>query len=279
MQNLTSVLENSLDIPDLSRIKPMSPDDFEQYLADCENQQSGELEGYDCKLCKNKGYTVRLENHFRICTECKCMKIRGIIWDLKSVGLGEELEKCKFSSFHTDGLKWREDMLSTCLDYLKNGGESWLFLGGQSQTGKTHLCTAVCSQLINAGRQVKYLLWTELKQKLEALKFKQEYEDVLEQLKQYDVLYLDDFLKTPTEIKNGVDVPTKPPYQDAVLAYEAINARSITKKKTIISSEHHLPEIISYEAACGGRIHNATQNGRFSFNVGRSPDRRYSLSL
>ena len=91
------------------------------------------------------------------------------------------------------------------------------------------------------------------------------------------MLYLDDFLKTPTELKNRVDTPTKPPYQDVMLAYEIINARTITGKKTIISSEHHLPEIISYETACGGRIHRATQNGKFSFNIGRSPERRYSL--
>lgn len=279
MQSLTNVLANLPDIPELANFKPMSPEEFEKFMCDYHNNRQGELTGYDCTICKNKGYTVKLVNRAEVCTECKCMSIRKTIHKLETVGLGATLEKCKFQSFHTDGLKWREDMLRTCLDFVKNGCESWLFLGGQSQSGKTHLCTAVCGHMINAGRSVEYLLWTELKEKLEAFKYKNdEYEKTISDLKQYDVLYLDDFLKTTTEVVNGVDVPSKPSPQELVLAYIVINARSLSNKKTIISSEHFLPEIVDYESATGMRIHNKTQNGRFAFNIGRNPSRRYSLA-
>lgn len=279
METLTNVLENSLNIPNFMNVKPMSPDEFEAFMIQQENERPGNLTGYDCKVCKNKGYVVKLKDGYRICCECKCMTIRQTIWDLESVGFGNELEKCKFSSFKTNGEEWREGLLRTCLDFLKNGLETdWLFIGGQSQAGKTHICTAVCSHLINSGRKVKYLKWADISHKMDSLKFKDsEFGDFISEIKSCDILYVDDFLKTSTKIINGTDVPDKPEQADLKHAYQVIDARTVSGKKTIISSEHFLPEIITYESATGGRIHRATQNGKFAFNIGRNPERRYSL--
>lgn len=283
MVNLSEIIGNEIEIPEnLPEIKPMSPESFEQMMINFENSKEGNLPDFDCKECKNRGYIAVLVNRERVSKECKCMKIRRTIWDLKSIGLGAELEKCKFTSFNVDGKLWRENMLNVCMDYVKDGGESWLYLGGQSRAGKTHLCTAVCRYLIDKGREVKYLLWdSQIFHKLESLRFKyDEYDEYLKELCSYDVLYIDDFLKTATEnssMTGFVDKPDIPANAEMKMAKEVINMRTISRKKTIISSEHFLEEVTRYDSATGGRIQEMTENGRFAVSINRDSSRKYGL--
>lgn len=283
MVNLSEMLGTEIESPEnLPEIKPMSPESFEQMMVDIENREEGNLPDFDCKECRNRGYIVRLVNRERILRECKCMKIRRTICCLKEIGLGAELEKCRFSSFTIDGKAWRENMLNVCKDFVEHGGNSWLYLGGQSRSGKTHLCTAVCRHLLGKGLDVKYLLWdSQIFHKLEALRLKyDEYDEYMKELCNYDVLYIDDFLKTATEnssMTGFVDKPDIPSGAEMKMAKEVINMRTISKKKTIISSEHFLEEVTSYDSATGGRIQEMTENGRFAVSISRDSSRKYGL--
>ncbi|MGN0630513.1 MAG: hypothetical protein ACI4JN_04210, partial [Ruminococcus sp.] len=73
----------------------------------------------------------------------------------------------------------------------------------------------------------------------------EEYNKFMEEIKCADLLYIDDFMKTPDRNALG---------RELTAAYEIINARYNTGGRTIISSELHLNELCELEEAAGGRI-------------------------
>ena len=152
--------------------------------------------------------------------------------------------------------------------YLVLRRNNRIFITGNC--GKTHLCTAVCKALIDQGRSVKYMLWGDISQHLDALKFKaDEYERFLGEIKSVDVLYIDDFLKTATDANNE---PAKPGTAELHNAYTVINARYFADKKTIISSEHFLTEYECYDGAAAGRIREKVST---QILIKREPGRNY----
>lgn len=246
--------------------KPISDHEYAQLQCDWYNNREGNLTGFDCPKCKNRGNFQVLDaedNH--VIRECSCMAQRKYIAAMNAAGLSELYEKCTFDTYTVSN-----DFQKTCKErvmrYAAKEGNGWLWISGQSGIGKTHLCTAVCSELAKRGRGIKYVQWKPLYNKLVQTKFKLEEQDqIMNELIHADVLYLDDFLKTPNNIAPNSEMLS--------YALEIIDARYKGEKKTILSTEFVLDDILKFDEALGSRISERT--AEFKVQVLRQEGRNY----
>lgn len=256
----------------------MSPKEYEQFKVDNLNNDVGnrnEQDGYDCHICKNKGFVAKLVEHedgsYSHCfTECKCAEIRNSIMRMKRSGLKDIIKDYTFDKFE-DPEPWQKAIKSAAVEYAKNP-EGWFFLGGQSGAGKTHLCTAICREFLLAGKRVKYMLWRDDIVRIKgAVTDSEEYSKIIDEYKRIDVLYIDDLFKTGKAADNSVQKPTG---ADINVAFEIINFRyNNPSLLTIISSELTEDDLIDIDEAIGGRIYERSK----AFTIGKSRDRNYRI--
>lgn len=246
--------------------KPMSEEEYVKYQTDLYNNSVGDLKYIDCEICKNKGYIQHYGKDFNTyLTECECMAKRKSIARLQKSGLGNMIERCTFNSYDVQNL-WQKRVKDTALEYIGDTSGSWLYIGGQSGCGKTHICTAISVALINRGRTLKYEIWRNLFHQLQAVQFDSEkYSDKLRELQNIDVLYIDDFLKCLDKSKINTELN---------FAFEIINARYIADRPTIISSESDINQLNALDNALAGRI--VEKAGKFTISISGS-DKNYRL--
>lgn len=228
------------------------------------NAQEGDLHktdgtGYFCRECKNKGYiAVKCEGLYAE-RDCKCMNIRKALNQVKWSGLGDIFGKCTFKSF-TCTQQWQALMKDKAIEFLTSDSTCF-FVGGKSGAGKSHICTAIVGQLLKRGLSLNYMQWLDVVDDLNNTRYRQveRYEEIMNDLKNVEVLYIDDFLKG--------DNTVKPSSADIKLAYRIINARYVksradTTKRyiTVISSEWLLSQIDGFDTATAGRIKEMAQN-------------------
>lgn len=242
-----------------SGCKPLPPKEYEQFQVDSLNASLGDRDkedGYDCPECKNRGWIALLvdngnENYSHCVTNCKCVTIRNSIMRMKRSGLEDVIKKYTFAQFK-DEEEWQKVVKNKAMDYAKDP-EGWFFIGGQSGCGKTHLCTAICRELLLKGMETYYMKWRDDIAKLKALSLDaEERENVINKYKNAKVLYIDDLFKTG---RNPDGSEPKPTAADVNIAFEIINHRYCNPSLlTIISSELSINELIDIDEATGGRI-------------------------
>lgn len=258
--------------------EPMTQKDWEQFKVDDWNKTPGnrnEEDGYDCKICKNKGTIAKLvdlgDGSYTHCFgDCQCVETRNSIMRMKRSGLKDIIKDYTFDKF-LDTEPWQKSIKSAAMEYAKNP-EGWFFLGGQSGAGKTHLCTAICREFLLAGKKVRYMLWRDDIVKIKgAVTDSEEYSKMIDQFKTVDVLYIDDLFKTGKTMDNTMQKPT---IADINVAFEIINYRyNNPKLLTIISSELSEDELLDIDEAIGGRIYERAK----SITIGKSRDRNYRI--
>ena len=226
------------------------------------------LDGFNCKLCKNKGFVAKVDDKDSIVYAlCQCQKTRATLKRARESGLNDILTEYTFDKYiATD--EWQKYTKAKAQEFCKNEDAHWFYIGGQVGSGKTHICTAISAHYIKAGKDVRYMLWSEESKKLKALVNDIGYQDEIAMYKNVDVLYIDDFLK----VRNG-ETPTN---GDINLAFEIINHRLLSKDKiTIISSEKTLDELLDYDEATMSRI--STKAGNYKINIGKDRSKNYRL--
>lgn len=236
--------------------------DLERRKVDTFNRQPGNLPGPDCQKCHNKGRVMRIVDDHLVIGECECMPARRSIALMQKSGLGELLERCTFDTYQTP-LQWQATAKKTAVDYTRNPDGRWFVASGCSGSGKTHLCTAICGELLRAGMGVRYMLWVDESRRLKsAVNDNAEYLRMIEPLKTTKVLYIDDLFKPRTEDdrytgKRRRIAATGP---DITLAYEILNCRLMCSDLlTIISSELSVDDIMELDAALGSRIYQKSK--------------------
>lgn len=249
----------------------LSHREYQQQRIDWYNQSVGNLneeDGYNCELCKNKGFIAKLdEADNEVHSICKCQKIRATLRRAKRSGLGDILTEYTFDKYEATE-EWQKYIKETAQEFCRDDEAHWFYIGGQVGAGKTHICTAISAHYIKSGREVKYMLWSEEAKKLKALANDIGYQDEIALYKNVDVLYIDDFIK----VRNG-ESPTN---ADINLAFEIINHRLLSRDKiTIISSEKTLDEMLDYDEATMSRISKKT--GRYKLNIGKDRNKNYRL--
>ena len=256
----------------------MTPKEYEQFKVDNLNNDVGnrdEQDGYDCRICKNKGFVAKLvekpDGSYSHCfADCKCVEIRNSIMRMKRSGLKDIIKDYTFDKFIAEEA-WQKAIKDAAMNYAKNP-EGWFFLGGQSGSGKTHLCTAICREFLLAGKSVVYMLWRDDIVKIKgAITDSEEYSGLIDRFKKADVLYIDDLFKTGKAADNTVQKPTG---ADINVAFEIINYQyNNPAMLTIISSELSEDELLDIDEAIGGRIYERAK----SITIGKSRDRNYRI--
>ena len=166
---------------------------------------------------------------------------------LERSGLKDAVNRYTFKNYVADTME-RKKVLYAAEDFCRNG-KGWFFISGKSGSGKTHICTAICSRLMEQNKNVRYMLWRDETVLLKALTTDgEEYQSRIKPFKSVPVLYIDDFLKgghTDADIR---------------LAFEILNSRyNDSSLRTIISSELTLFEILGLDEAVGGRIYERSR--------------------
>lgn len=229
----------------------------QQRICEISNRKErGNLTGYDCPECLNRGFFFRVdENGVRYSEECRCMAVRRNLWRIGDSGLADLIDRYTFEAWETPET-WQKEILEAAKRYAEEP-EGWFGVFGKSGTGKTHICTAICGELMSRGMDVRYMLWRDLGTQIKAsMKDAEEYSRLIDPLKTAKVLYIDDLFKT-----GKGQTPTT---ADVNLAFEILNYRYNTKGLyTIISSEMGLETILETDEAVGSRIYERTKGGRW----------------
>ena len=206
------------------------------------------LDNVDCPVCHNTGCIVTKASDGTLkASECACMAKRVSIRRLERSGLKDAVSRYTFKNYVADTIE-RKKVLYAAEDFCRND-KGWFFISGKSGSGKTHICTAICSRMMEQNKNVRYMLWRDETVLLKALTTDgEEYQRQIGPFKSVPVLYIDDFLKGGhTEA-------------DLRLAFEVLNSRyNDSQLRTIISSELTLFEILGLDEAVGGRIYERSR--------------------
>lgn len=232
----------------ISKESPLTEAEFAQLKADSYNASPGYLEGIDCPVCHNKGRVMYVtpdgETRLR---GCKCLAQRKSMRYLERSGLSKVLDTYTWDAWQCKE-PWQTQALRAAQDYARHPS-GWFLASGRPGTGKTHLCTAICGDLLRNGYEVRYLLWREFTTKAKALLTEdEEYGNLVDPYKRVPVLYLDDLFKTGKG--------QEPTSGDCNLAFELLNARYADPDKlTIISTELSVAKLLDTDEAIGSRIY------------------------
>lgn len=252
----------------------MEPSEELDYQVLCFNNKQGNRNEYDCPKCKNKGeIAVNKDGRFAL-RECDCMPLRKTIRLMERSGLGNLLKVYSFDKFECTE-DWQKCLFDKSRAFV-NDDKNWFYIGGNSGIGKSHLCTAIVKELLKQGLATKYMLWLDESVALkQAITDSAEYQRAMHEIKNTQVLYIDDFLKTG---KNE-----EPTQADIKLAMEILNyrynkARADKSQRwiTIISSERSIGEIISYDEATGSRIMEMTKPDYYLY-IAKDINKNYRL--
>lgn len=228
------------------------------------NSKKGLLFGYDCKICKNKGYIAQDRNGEIIYKECECVKIRNIQKIIKFSGLEAVIDKYNFDKYIAVE-PWQKQILEKANNYLKS--DDWFFFGGQVGSGKTHICTAIVYEKIKSGEKVVYIAWRDTSVNLKSHINDDIYAREIKKIKEASVLYIDDFFKSE---RGG-----SPTNSDINIAFEILNYRYNNSLPTIISSEKTINEIINIDEATGSRIFEKAK--KYCVNINTDINKNYRL--
>ena len=236
-------------------------------------------DGIDCPKCRNKGYEYVFQadangNPAILCKVCGCMTKRMAVSRLRRSGLERMVRRYTFDRFEVRET-FQNRMKARAREYATEGAKqgAWMYVGGQSGAGKTHICTAAAAELMKGGMDVLYMLWPHESQRLKALVTDAEaYGYEIGRYKNVDLLYIDDFLK-PMRNREGTEA--MPTNADVRLAYELLNYRYAEEKPTILSSEWFSGELGALDEALAGRISEAC--GRWKLDIKRDAKRNFRL--
>lgn len=214
-----------------------------------ETLEDYDLGGVDCELCHNTGHILSERDGEVFVRECECMNRRRSMRRIRKSGMEDMLKRYTFASY--EAVDDERSALKKRAVRFSEADSGWLYIAGQSGSGKTHLCTAICNRLMERGKNVYYMRWRDESRQIKALMNTDEVDLMLTKLKKISVLYIDDFFKGGS---NEADVR---------IAFEILNSRyNDTNLRTIISSEYSLSEICQIDEALGSRIYERSKGYR-----------------
>lgn len=272
MENLMTTI-TKLGLPTSSSLKEQcyDPVAHARMKARNYNRMPGALTGIDCPRCLNRGQLMIVHPDGTTAIErCECMTVRDNMKRIEQSGLKGSIESKTFDTYTTEE-PWQKQAKDLALEYVNEPGANWFLLSGQPGCGKTHLCTAICGELMKKGLACRYVLWRDTVRRLKAtVNDPDSYDAMMDDLKRVRLLYIDDFLKI-----GGGD---KPREGDLNVAFELLNVRYANPQLlTIISTERTSAELMAIDEAIGTRIVERCGKFRLSF-TGKDKSQRERLA-
>lgn len=219
--------------------------------AEQENAVVGHLGWCDCPKCKNRGYyyTVAPDKLTFSKIVCECMPNRKTQMLMQRSGLGALLDVCKFEKYNKSE-PWQKYLYDKAQAFLQDD-KALFYIGGQVGCGKSFLCVSMVNEYIRQGIDCKFAVWSDIATilKQSVMQDSDKYNELLTELQQATVLYIDDFFKT------------KPTSADIDKAFQIINYRynqsriSTKHYVTLISSERTPSELTQIDEAIASRIY------------------------
>lgn len=226
----------------------MDAEAFDEYNILDENLRYGEEKGGYCKLCKNRGYTVQKDGTYKRYVTCRCMEQRKQKQAIENSGFAELITSKSFENY-TVNEEWQRNALRTVKAWAVQERYPFLYLGGKSGAGKTHLAIAAFYSLVQRGVRGKFVSWRtesrDLKMRMTEVGY---YDAKIQELKKIPLLLVDDFLWT-----NGAN----PSEEDFKLAKEIIDERQANGRRTIFTANWTIRQINGLSEVIGGRIYQA----------------------
>jgi len=196
-------------------------------------------EPFSCPRCGDTGLELLDDN---TCRPCACSPMRKTRSRLSRFGLLGAAKRMTFDAFRTEA-PWQETLLRRARAFTEQETPGWLFIGGQSGCGKTHLCTAASVALLRRGYAMQYMRWMTESTRMKEMSMDGGRMKLLETYVSAPLLYVDDLFKA------------MPSDADKHIAFELLDARyNDHSKVTILSSERTLDGILDIDEAIGGRI-------------------------
>lgn len=274
MQDLKQIMGISTQADD--SCSNLSEEEKVQHFVDVDNARYGDLnkDGFDCKLCRNKGWIAVVHKEPTYVTQatklCDCLEVRKMIHNAKNSGMGELLDHRLEKFEATD--EWQKSVLKLANQYLENNSDSWFAILGQSGAGKTMICSAIANKLLKRYRKVKFMTWTEFTEKLKRMRFDVDRDEYFDEFSKVEVLYIDDFLKGTVSVNSDVSYQVN--QTDVKYAFQLINERYNKRLVTIISSEYLIDDIRDYvDEAVAGRINERCRE--FCLQIRKDKNKNY----
>ena len=215
-----------------------------------------------CDKCNNTGLVPVVVDGRDMYARCACDAKRRSLIGLSKYGAADAISRFRFDNYET-AEAFQKGMLQLCRDFIAQDENPFLYISGQTGTGKTHLGNAVCGHFIADGQKTLHNTFFQLMSEMKSAVNDEAYRDVLNRYGQAEVLYIDDFMKfQPTEA-------------DIKHAFELIDLRVLRRGITVLTSEKPLEDIIGIDEALGGRIKQMC--GRFCLCIDKKEGRNWRL--
>ena len=184
---------------------------------------NGACEECSCDKC-TRGIIVNRENGSARDCSCKTEAINRLRAKRAGLPAGKT-----FETYRTPE-PWQRLVKSKALAFISDKTAKGFYIGGQSGSGKTHICSAIAGEMMKRGKTVEPFRWVNQGRTMKALASEPEYDETLAKYINADILFIDDFLKTET-------------VADVRLAMQLVDERYNRQRTTVISSERTLAEI------------------------------------
>ena len=234
---------------------------------------------YYCELCQDKGWIESKDELGQlIAKHCRCWEARQAMKRIDDSGLADVITKQTFDSFevHSDtqaNIKRTAEKYVNALsdpEIQYNPSRPWLFIGGNPGSGKTHICTAICGEMLKRGIGVRYMQWPSESRRLKARVNDEDFENQVEEYINVSLLYIDDLFKqkySPAPTFTEADIK---------MAFTILNARYLMNKPTIISSEWDLVmQLLPADEGVFSRVYERCKG--YIVSIARHPANDYRL--
>lgn len=241
------------------------------------NTPTFSMKPHKCEACADTGWVRFEKDGYTFVRECECVKARAAEALLRKSGLSAVLEQQTFDTFETR-YDYQDDIKRTAKRYVSEmfsipkdaPRKPWLYIGGNPGCGKTHICTAVCGELLKANIEVVYMQWLDEARRLKAYINEPDFETLVEKYIDCAVLYIDDLFK---QTFRGSPILTD---ADVKMAFTIFNARYLQNKPTIISSEWSLESLLDADEGVFSRVYERCKG--FTISIPRDVKYNYRLA-
>ena len=234
---------------------------------------------YDCEICHDTGMVpVTDEDGVVRQARCECYQRKRAERLLKASGLADVIDQQTFDTFVTEtptqqivkqkAEQYLADLLKAREEW--NPRAPWFYIGGNPGSGKTHICTAICGELLKRNIGVKYMKWVEESKRLKFNVRDDDFDELVEEYATVSVLYIDDLLKQR--------YTRNPEFTEAdiKIAFTILNERYIRNKPTIISSEWDLiRDLLPADEGVFSRVYERTKG--HLVNISRNRESNFRM--